>query len=143
MNLRVMLVDDCEDDQFFTQRAFARCGVPHELETFAEGSAALSRLQSTVDQPISLVVLDINMPGMDGYEFLSKLETLGPEVNGRVIVVMLSSSTDSVDRERAAAFSLVKGYVVKPLDVASAGRMLALVDCESVESSAKAPDHSM
>ena len=56
------------------------------------------------------------MPGMNGFEFLEAYEALDPRHRGSTVVVMLSSSPDPTDRNKALSFACVKGYAIKPLE---------------------------
>jgi CheY-like chemotaxis protein len=62
-----------------------------------------------------VILLDINMPLMNGFEFLETLSTLQTVEQGTSVVVMLTSSSFNGDRARALEFSMVKDYIVKPL----------------------------
>jgi len=65
--------------------------------------------------PPALILLDINMPRVDGFEFLARLEAMGlVEVLRDTAIVMLSSSTLPGDRERALAHAIVRDYMIKP-----------------------------
>jgi CheY-like chemotaxis protein len=67
------------------------------------------------------------MPVMSGFDFLEAFDQLEPAQRGSAVVLMLSSSADPADRERAARHAAVKGYLTKPLDrqVAAALPVLA------------------
>lgn len=114
---RVLIIDDNEADVFICKRMLSReTGIDRdEILTARDGEQALEILRecaATHSIP-SLILLDINMPRMTGFEFL---EAWRQEVgNGEmsVRVVFLTSSTDGRDRERAGRFG-VQDYLVKP-----------------------------
>lgn len=116
---RVMLVDDSEADLLFTRIVLERAGEDFEVLSFEEARAALDCLRS--DGPrVDLILLDINMPGMNGFEFLDVYRGLPQARRDGAAVVMLSSSADPADRERAMAYDCVAGYLTKPLDASTA-----------------------
>lgn len=112
----VLLIDDSEPDRLFTGIVLARSGLDFEVQDFESAEDALSVLARS-PQPRSLILLDINMPGMDGFEFLEAYEQQTPHP---VRVVMLTSSPDPVDRLRAQRHACVGDYLTKPLDMAAA-----------------------
>jgi CheY-like chemotaxis protein len=63
----------------------------------------------------SLILLDIHMPGIDGFSFLEEFAKLNPALRRTWSIYMLSSSISPVDIKRAEAHPLVTGYVMKPL----------------------------
>ena len=118
MTHRVMLIDDSEADLLFARIMMQRSGMPYDVETYESARDALQALRDG-SAGCDIILLDINMPGMSGYEFLDAYQQLCAEKRACAVVVMLTSSPDPSDRERALAYDCVKGYVTKPIDMAS------------------------
>jgi CheY-like chemotaxis protein len=125
MPCRVMMVDDNDNDLLFTRLTLQRCGVPCEAIAFTHAQAALDHLRDTPGHGVDLVLLDINMPVMNGFDFLEAFEQLPPASRQGTVVAMLSSSSDPGDRRRAEGFACVRGYLTKPLDRATAAALLS------------------
>jgi len=115
----VLLVDDSEPDRLFSSIVLGRSGRPLEVREFESAADALAEL-ATAPQPPTIILLDINMPGMDGFDFLRAFEQLPEERRRGTSVVMLSSSPLDSDRDRALSHASVKDYMVKPLSVQQA-----------------------
>ena len=126
MHERVMLVDDNDADLLFTDIVLRARGIASEVLTFDTAQAALAYLQNVAHAPVSLILLDINMPEMDGFAFLSAWDRLRETLTDAPPVVMLTSSPEPADRARALAHASVRAYLVKPLDDASAESLLDL-----------------
>ncbi len=124
----VMLIDDSEADLLFSRIIVSRSGLCDEVLEFESASAALAHLRTPVGRDVDMILLDINMPGMDGFQFLDAYRALADAQQARAAVVMLTSSPDPQDRSRAEAYGCVRGYVVKPISVASARGLGALID---------------
>lgn len=120
MPSRVAIIDDSESDLLFTSIMVQRSLDTDEVLTFESARDALAYLQRPEGHQIGVILLDINMPGMGGFEFLEVYETLPAHQRADAVVVMLTSSPDPQDRARAFSFGSVKGYLVKPIDVESA-----------------------
>ncbi len=116
----VMIIDDSEADLLFTQIVLERSGRPWRVLPFESARDALGFLTSQAETAVELILLDINMPAMNGFEFLDAYEQLRSGHQARAVVVMLTSSPDPGDRARAMSFASVRGYVQKPIDIASA-----------------------
>jgi response regulator RpfG family c-di-GMP phosphodiesterase len=64
---------------------------------------------------ISIILLDLNMPIMSGWEFLERFEELDSQIKSQLEIYILSSSVDPRDKERADADKNVEDYIIKPL----------------------------
>lgn len=127
MSCRVLTIDDNENDLLFTRIALQRCGVDCEIRAFERAREALAMLANDPTHGTDLILLDINMPVMDGFAFLQAFEALSAAQRGHAVVVMLSSSSDPLDRSRAARHPSVLGFVSKPLDKDTAAGLTRLV----------------
>lgn len=127
MSCRVLMVDDNENDLLFTRIALQRCGMDCEIRAFERAQDALAMLATDPGHATDLILLDINMPVMDGFGFLQAFEALPTEQRGHAVVVMLSSSSDPTDRARAAGHACVRGFLRKPLDKEAAADLIHLV----------------
>lgn len=111
----VVLIDDDSFDNKYHSRVISRSGLARHIRSFTMAEDALEWLARAHDSPVDLILLDVNMPRMDGFEFLeTACRTLGPAFD-TYSVVMLSTSMNAQDRKRAEAFPMVCGYVEKSL----------------------------
>ncbi len=119
---KILLVDDDETSNLLTTMVISDMNITEEVDVAENGEAALEYIIKNCQQPSSkaqgdslgLILLDINMPIMDGFEFL-EIYKKKYDIADQIPVVMLSSSSNSKDFEKAQAYN-VKGYIVKPLD---------------------------
>jgi CheY-like chemotaxis protein len=113
-----MLVDDNRNDNFFHEREIKKNNQSTIVISKSSGMEALDYLKSTKDSKEmvpDLILLDINMPGMNGWEFLKEYNRLDKDLQSRVIVIMLTTSDNPDDEAKAKKFSFVSEYITKPL----------------------------
>jgi CheY-like chemotaxis protein len=115
MYRQVMLIDDSDVDLLYGRLMIERAGIAQAVHGFVSAREALLHLQRPEGHEVDLVLLDINMPGMNGFDFLAAYEALDARQRPQCVVVMLTSSPDPDDRARAFSHSVVKGYVTKPM----------------------------
>ncbi len=124
----VLVIDDNDADLFYTRIVLESAGVAERVVSFETATDALDYLREPEGRLAELVLLDINMPEMDGFAFLEAYQLLQPKPPASQAVIMLTSSPDPTDRARALSYACVKGYVVKPLELPNAGGLLQVFE---------------
>ena len=125
---RVMLIDDEMVDQMIYKRVIHRSQLVRDIVTFGYAEDALAYLRDPASPPVDLILLDINMPRMNGFEFLQRAtEDLGAGF-ATAVVIMLTTSLDPIDVSRAKAHAVVKAFINKPLTVEHVHYVANLVD---------------
>ncbi|CAL66944.1 response regulator [Christiangramia forsetii] len=112
--LRTLIIDDDEIVRFLQQKMVTKCELDPDPYVFKEAQKALDFLENDSDKEIDyLIMLDINMPGMTGWDFLNKLKLVSD--NERFHVVMVTSSIDRKDKRDAAEDPHVVDFIEKPV----------------------------
>ncbi len=112
--LKILLVEDNNADVWLFKEAFKALGAVHELETAKDGSEAIARLQERDPGKLpDLILLDINMPKVDGFEVLTYIR--GTSHLCVIPVIILSSSRDERDVRRAHELG-ANSYLCKNTD---------------------------
>jgi two-component system nitrate/nitrite response regulator NarL len=110
----VILIDDSDIDLFVQRRFIELSGFARRVLTFQSSREALEHLSAPGLKEIpDLIFLDLNMPEIDGFAFLEQYGRLIKNAHTRIII--LTSSSSSLDRDRAATFPNVIGFLSKPL----------------------------
>jgi CheY-like chemotaxis protein len=115
----VMLIDEDEIDNIINQKIIESNNFSERVAVFQTGTDALDflRLNSKNAENLpDLIFLDINMPIMDGFQFLEEFEKLDGPILDKSKIIMLSSSISPRDIDRAASNRFVKKYLNKPLN---------------------------
>lgn len=116
--LDVLLIDDDPISNFITSELILEANLPVELHTISDSREGLDYILSNygqATQPVVnlLVLLDLSMPGLDGFEVLEHLASHG--INQYISVAVLTSSDHLKDRDRAHKYK-VAGFLQKPLN---------------------------
>ena len=120
------LIDDDAIVLLLGRKVFAKHDRFDQLHTFENAKSALDTLmaQATGNTGFpSLILLDLNMPGMDGWEFLEQFKRIPEAIH--IPVVILSSSIDPQDIAKSKTFGNVKDYIPKPLTAEKLDQILA------------------
>jgi chemotaxis family two-component system response regulator Rcp1 len=118
--IRILLAEDNEGDVFLVRRALDKKGLAHELTIARNGEEALRLLDQAEREPKSaapdLILLDLNLPKIDGIQVLSRVRKV--EALTATPVIVLTSSDSPKDRESAMAMG-ANVYFRKPTDLQS------------------------
>jgi CheY-like chemotaxis protein len=109
----VLLVEDADIDVEFTRRAFEVESFPGELRVTRDGESALELLESEADTPPRLILLDLGLPRMSGFEVLEAVRNHDNPRLRRTPVVVLTTSRAPTDIQRAYDLC-ANSFVTKP-----------------------------
>lgn len=122
---KVLLVDDDTTNNFLSARTLNQANAAAQLFEARNGDEALELLK---DERLDFILLDVNMPVMDGFLFLEALQQL-QDTNGfnAPTVVLLTTSESYLDSDKALHCPIVKGFLTKPLTQDHLSYLLSLV----------------
>jgi CheY-like chemotaxis protein len=114
--MKIFIIDDDQLSSFLTQYTLLLEDTQLSISIFFSGTEALEVLQTSEEELLpDIIFLDLNMPIMDGWEFLDALGAYAPAIRGRCRIYILTSSLDTTDTERAKEYAIVSGLIHKPL----------------------------
>src|SRR6201995_5366150 len=124
----ILLIDDDEPTNFLNRLTLEQSGCTQNIRVAQSGQEALDYLHScgpgTPPRP-DLIFLDINMPAMDGWEFLERYRRLPSERKADIVLIMLTTSLNPDDEVKTRTIPEVAGFENKPL---SQHRLQALLE---------------
>lgn len=118
--LNIILVDDNDIDIVVNSKLLRLANLTEEIHSFTNGPDAVTYIADQADQlkeKLNVLLLDIQMPHVDGFETLQRFEALDENLRAAFRVFMLSSSIDRGDIEKAEQNKEIVKVLEKPLDV--------------------------
>ena len=120
----ILVIDDDDISNFIYTRVISASGIVENIKSCMSGQEALDYLEevskSDPDQFPAMIFLDINMPVMNGWDFLDEYNKIVPQnLQANSILCILSSSVYKDDIDKASSYTQVKEYVPKPLTTES------------------------
>lgn len=112
------LVDDDEVFVFLTRKTIEQSNLVELIKIFSNGLDALNFLQENKDNPEALpeiILLDLSMPIMNGWQFLDEFTKLNPKIGKEITIYICTSSISPDDIRRANSINEVSDYIIKPV----------------------------
>jgi CheY-like chemotaxis protein len=112
----IILIDDDALENLINKKLIENLGIAHNIKALMNGREGLNylRILTQINTPPEVIFLDINMPVMDGFEFLRAFHTLPLEFRQAIKVIVLTSSINDSDYKMAKRIGC-DGYLTKPL----------------------------
>ncbi|MBU2939526.1 response regulator [Lacinutrix sp. C3R15] len=117
-NFNFCIVDDDDIYQFTIKKTIQALNYSKSIIAFSDGEEALhfmlDNLTNEEELP-DIILLDINMPIMDGFQFMEEFIKIKPKLSKKITIYMASSSVDETDIKKAHEISEISDYIIKPI----------------------------
>lgn len=114
----IWVIDDDAIYQIIVNKIIQRSEMFSVISAFKNGKDAIEALQNSlgnIELLPDIVLLDINMPIMDGWEFMEEMGQLKPQINKQIIIYIVSSSIAAEDKNKSKTYPDILGYLSKPI----------------------------
>lgn len=113
---RTLIIDDSSTDRYILKRTLSAGSFSEEYMEASTGVEALDKLTLRNGSILpNLIFLDVNMPVLNGFEFLDALQKIHGQLNKQIPVIIMCSIRDDHDKARAATYENVIAYLIKPV----------------------------
>lgn len=113
--MEIVLVDDDPIVILLQKKLMQKAGILHQIISFNNGEDALAFLTDKENENKYLMFLDINMPGLSGWEVLDELEK--KDIDFELEVIIITSSIEDADRLKAKTYDRIVDFWVKPFSL--------------------------
>lgn len=121
---KIVIIDDDSTNNLICNHIIKKAQPDLKTESFTDPEVAVTHLTENVTNGNVIVLLDINMPNLSGWEVLDQLIESDTFNIDRHAIYMLSSSVASEDKQRAKAHPLVRAFIEKPLNIEKLERIM-------------------
>ncbi|WP_405294687.1 response regulator [Algibacter sp. Ld11] len=115
-----LLIDDDKFTNFYNEKIVKKYNAFDSVQSVNSGADALAYLQKAMDGLVKkpeVIFLDINMPAMNGWEFIEEYSKLDKAFTADIKIIMLTTSSNPKDQEKANDSYFINGYINKPLSI--------------------------
>ena len=119
-NKKIWVIDDDPIYQIIVKKIIEKSEMFTEIYSFKNGKDAIDNLYKSSENSESvpdIILLDINMPIMDGWEFMEELGLIKTKFNNEIVVYIVSSSIAIEDKNKSNSYENILGYLSKPINV--------------------------
>ena len=112
------IIDDDKIYHFTIKKTIQQIDIANNLLSFYNGEEAINFLDEAISNSQNMpdvILLDMNMPVMDGWQFMENYVLLKPKIGKKIQIYMVSSSVYEEDIERAKSISEISDYIIKPI----------------------------
>lgn len=117
-NQSICIVDDDEVYKFFVKKILKIKNLAEDVLTFPDGEEAYNFIEQNKNNPEKLpdiIFLDINMPIMDGFQFMEAYSKIKDKIEKKITIYMITSSIDPVDLEKSKKYVEISDFISKPI----------------------------
>jgi CheY-like chemotaxis protein len=128
------IIDDDEITIYLADNIMKKVDFCEKVEKFTHGADAIKRLKFAIennDNIPDLILFDLNMPGMDGWEFIEEFSKL--PLTKEIPAFVFTSSMDAEELSRSDHYEAIKGVIIKPLNIQKINKILRLMDVECID----------
>lgn len=133
--VNIMLVDDDEINNFITVKLIRKAFPDSVITTYLNGRLAIDKIKNILEYNLEnipdYILLDINMPVMNGWEFLEEYKVLNLDPDKKITIYILSSSVFSNDVDKAKSYESVANFISKPLNLEAIKEVFSLMNVHS------------
>jgi len=123
----IILIDDSAFDLFIYEKLLIKSGITRTVKSFNSAREALNYLVTEESRlPETVILLDLQMPDMNGFEFIEAFGSVPESIKNKIRIFMLSSTIDSRDIEKARSSPDILDLLPKPLEIDLLKRKLAI-----------------